>query len=82
MKRFKEALGLSDEDAAIAHIDVARRLYRLGFETKSAQEKFEQRLVGWVQPWLTQTPRLLPQVTVGSWPAAVAAGLKLRQGPP
>ncbi len=45
MIKLKEALGLSDEDAAPAHIDVARRLYRQGFETKDRQQQFEQRKV-------------------------------------
>ena len=40
---LKDALGLSDEDAAPAHIDVGRRLYRQGFETKDRQQQFEQR---------------------------------------
>ena len=43
VKVLKEALGLVDEDAAPAHIDVARRLYRQGFETKDRQQQFEQR---------------------------------------
>ena len=45
VRMLKEALGLSDEDAAPAHIDVARRLYRQGFETKDRQQQFEQRKV-------------------------------------
>ena len=45
VRALKEALGLSDEDAAPAHIDVARRLYRQGFETKDRQQQFEQRKV-------------------------------------
>mmetsp|Transcript_30974 Transcript_30974/g.68639 ORF Transcript_30974/g.68639 Transcript_30974/m.68639 type:complete len:1037 (+) Transcript_30974:146-3256(+) len=43
VRALKDALGLSDEDAAPAHIDVARRLYRQGFETKDRQQQFEQR---------------------------------------
>lgn len=43
VKTLKDALGLSDEDAASAHLDVGRRLYRQGFETKDRQQQFEQR---------------------------------------
>jgi hypothetical protein len=31
---FKDVLGLSDEDAAPVHIEVGRRLSRIGFEYK------------------------------------------------
>uniref|UniRef100_A0A7S0S6E9 Uncharacterized protein n=1 Tax=Chlamydomonas leiostraca TaxID=1034604 RepID=A0A7S0S6E9_9CHLO len=40
---FKEALSLSDEDAAPVHIEVARRLFRQGYETKDRAIQFEQR---------------------------------------
>lgn len=40
---FKEALGLTDEEAAPAHIEVAKRMYRGGFETKNRQQQYEQR---------------------------------------
>jgi len=40
---FKNALGLSDEDAAPVHIEVARRLFRQGYETKDRAMQFEQR---------------------------------------
>lgn len=43
VRSFKDALGLADEDAAPAHLDVARRLYRQGFETKDRAQQFEQR---------------------------------------
>ena len=46
IRAFKQALGLEDEDAAPAHLDVARRLYRSGFETKDRTQQFEQRKVG------------------------------------
>lgn len=50
VKLFKEALGLSDEDAAPVHIDVGRRLSRQGFEIKDRQSQFNaqrafQRLI-------------------------------------
>uniref|UniRef100_A0A383VE54 Uncharacterized protein n=1 Tax=Tetradesmus obliquus TaxID=3088 RepID=A0A383VE54_TETOB len=40
---FKDVLGLSDEDAAPVHIEVGRRLSRIGFEYKDRQSQFEQR---------------------------------------
>jgi len=40
---FKTALGLSDEDAAPVHVEVARRLFRQGYETKDRAQQFEQR---------------------------------------
>ncbi|MEW5315412.1 MAG: hypothetical protein WDW38_006843 [Sanguina aurantia] len=43
VKAFKEALGLSDEDAAPVHIDVGRRLSRDGFESKDRNTQFESR---------------------------------------
>lgn len=50
VKQFKEALGLSDEDAAPVHIEVGRRLSRFGFEIKDRQSQFNaqkafQRLI-------------------------------------
>ena len=45
VKQFKESLGLSDEDAAPVHIEVARRLFRQGYETGDRQQQFEQRKV-------------------------------------
>jgi hypothetical protein len=38
---FKDVLGLSDEDAAPVHIEVGRRLSRIGFEYK---DRCEQQL--------------------------------------
>lgn len=43
IRAFKDALGLSDEDAAPVHIEVGRRLSRIGFEYKDRQAQFEQR---------------------------------------
>ncbi|WIA15162.1 hypothetical protein OEZ85_001848 [Tetradesmus obliquus] len=40
---FKDVLGLSDDDAAPVHIEVGRRLSRIGFEYKDRQSQFEQR---------------------------------------
>lgn len=40
---FKDALGLNDEEAAMCHVDVARRLYRLGAETRDRDQQFEQK---------------------------------------
>ncbi|GBF94257.1 110 kDa translocon of chloroplast envelope inner membrane [Raphidocelis subcapitata] len=40
---FKEALGLSDEEAAPVFIEVGRRLSRAGYEIKDRQEQFQQR---------------------------------------
>ena len=45
LNAFKAALGLSDEEAAPAHLDLGRRLYRQGFETKDRQQQFEQKKV-------------------------------------
>jgi hypothetical protein len=42
---FKDALGLSDEEAAPAHLEVAQRMYRQGFESKDRQQQFDQRKV-------------------------------------
>ena len=55
VRMLKDALGLSDEDAAPAHIDVARRLYRQGFETKDRQQQFEQRKVRAAHEGCTRT---------------------------
>lgn len=43
VRAFKDVLGLSDEDAAPVHIEVGRRLSRIGFEYKDRQAQFEQR---------------------------------------
>eukprot|EP00878_Enallax_costatus_P008337 GHUV01008715.1.p1 GENE.GHUV01008715.1~~GHUV01008715.1.p1 ORF type:complete len:884 (+),score=360.27 GHUV01008715.1:261-2912(+) len=43
IRAFKDVLGLSDEDAAPVHIEVGRRLSRIGFEYKDRQAQFEQR---------------------------------------
>jgi hypothetical protein len=43
IRAFKDALGLSDEDAAPAHIEAGRRLSRAGFETQARSAQFEQR---------------------------------------
>lgn len=40
---FKAALGLSDEEAAPVHVEVARRLFRQGYESKDRGLQFEQR---------------------------------------
>ena len=40
---FRDALGLSDEDAAPVFIEVGRRLSRAGFEVNSRAGQFEQR---------------------------------------
>jgi hypothetical protein len=43
IRAFKDALRLSDEDAAACHVDVARRLYRGAFETKDRFAQDEQK---------------------------------------
>ena len=48
-RSLKEALGLSDEEAAPAHLEVAQKLYKQGFETKDRQTQFENRKVRLVQ---------------------------------
>eukprot|EP00877_Chromochloris_zofingiensis_P006644 jgi/Chrzof1/2232/Cz11g07180.t1_TIC110[v5.2] len=43
IKSFKDALGLSDEEASPVHIEVGRRLSRAGIEYKDRASQFEQR---------------------------------------
>ncbi|KAF8060559.1 SULTR2 [Scenedesmus sp. PABB004] len=43
VRLFKDVLGLADEDAAPVHIEVGRRLSRIGFEYKDRTAQFEQR---------------------------------------
>eukprot|EP00798_Chlamydomonas_sp_ICE-L_P010243 gene10243-8160_t len=43
IKTFMEALGLSLEDVAYVHLDLGRKLFRVGTETRDRQVKFEQR---------------------------------------
>ena len=42
IRAFKEALGLSDEDAAPAHIDVGRRIMRSRFEASTRSGNSDQ----------------------------------------
>ena len=46
--RFKDALGLTAEDAAAAHIDVGRRFQRLGNEAggRVAQSEYKKVMHG------------------------------------
>ncbi|KAK9829243.1 hypothetical protein WJX72_004725 [[Myrmecia] bisecta] len=45
IRNFKDALGLTDEDAAAVHLDVGRRFMRSRFEAGSQSEVAEQRKV-------------------------------------
>lgn len=42
---FKDALGISDEDAAAVHMDVGRRLARLSVESENKLAEMEARKV-------------------------------------
>ena len=66
VRMLKDALGLSDEDAAPAHIDVARRLYR---QVKN------------VTPHVWSAPHLLvPLVFPGIRDQGQAAAIRAAQG--
>lgn len=44
VRAFKDALGLSFEDAAPAHIDVGRRFHRLSNESSKAQKDLYRKV--------------------------------------
>ena len=46
IRRFKEALGLSDEDAAPVHLDVGRRFIRSSYEAGSREANAAEKQVG------------------------------------
>jgi Chloroplast envelope transporter len=82
IRQFKDALGLSDEDAAPVHIDVGRRFLRSRFEAGSRNEDVESRKVGAckigrsVPIWQPSTG-----AKSGPWPTSGAAGGRVTQGP-
>lgn len=45
VRAFRDALGLSEEQAAAVHVEVATKLYKNGFETKDRKKQYEYRKV-------------------------------------
>ena len=45
IRAFKDALGLSFEDAAPAHLDVGRRFHRLSNESSKAQKDHYRKVI-------------------------------------